>query len=51
VDINQQKEQFSSNFVRVQNLTTVTIELPRTNQFTVEALSTMIQRIGEGGFP
>jgi len=34
-----------------QNATTVTIELPRSNQFTVEALSTMIQRIGEGGFP
>jgi hypothetical protein len=34
-----------------QNATTVTIELPRSNQFTVEALSTMIHRIGEGGFP
>jgi hypothetical protein len=33
-----------------QNATTVTIELPRSNQFTEEALSTMIGRIGERGF-
>lgn len=33
-----------------QNATTVSIELPRSNQFTVEALSTMIHWFGEGSF-
>lgn len=34
-----------------QNLTSVTIEIPRSNQFTVEVLQSMIQRIGNGGSP
>ena len=33
------------------NATTVTIELPRSNQFTVEAVVSMFQRISNGGFP
>ena len=34
-----------------QNTKTVTVELPRSNQFTVETLQSMIQRISFGGFP
>ena len=34
-----------------ENLTSVTIEMPRSNQFTVEVLQSMIQRIGNGGSP
>jgi len=33
------------------NATTVTVELPRSNQFTVEAVVSMFQRISNGGFP
>ena len=67
MDINQQKEQFSSNFVRVvaavaghalykpevdeDSVDWGIVAKINSNQFTVEALSTMIQRIGEGGFP
>jgi len=36
---------------QTQNTKTVTVELPRSNQFTVEALQSMIQRISFGGFP
>jgi Domain of unknown function (DUF4365) len=34
-----------------QNLTSVTVELPRSNKFTVEALRDIIQRISLGGVP
>lgn len=34
-----------------QNTSTVTVELPRSNQFTVEALRGTIQRISFGGLP
>jgi len=33
------------------NTTTVTVELPRSNQFTVEAVVSMFQRISNGGLP
>jgi hypothetical protein len=33
------------------NTTTVTISLPRTNQFTVAALQSIMQRIGQGVEP
>ena len=33
------------------NATTVTVELPRSNQFTVEAVVSMFQRISNGGLP
>ena len=34
-----------------QNTTAVTIELPRSNQFTVEALQGIVELISQGGFP
>jgi hypothetical protein len=34
-----------------QNTATVTVALPRSNQFTVQALKSMIQRISEGNLP
>ncbi|TAF99654.1 MAG: DUF4365 domain-containing protein [Oscillatoriales cyanobacterium] len=34
-----------------QNIANVTVSLPRSNQFTVEALKSMIQRISEGSLP
>lgn len=34
-----------------QNSSTVTVELPRLNRFTVEALQSILQRISFGGFP
>jgi Domain of unknown function (DUF4365) len=34
-----------------QNTATVTVALPRSNQFTVQALKPMIQRISEGNLP
>lgn len=33
------------------NSTTVTVPIPRENKFTVEALRTMMDQIGNGGFP
>lgn len=36
---------------QTQNRTSVTIEIPRTNQFTVKVLQSMIERIGNGGSP
>jgi hypothetical protein len=33
------------------NTTSVTVHLPRTNQFTVTELQAMMQRIGNGGYP
>lgn len=34
-----------------QNIANVTVSLPRSNQFAVEALKSMIQRISEGSLP
>jgi hypothetical protein len=34
-----------------QNIANVTVSLPRTNQFTIEALKSMIQCISEGSLP
>jgi hypothetical protein len=34
-----------------QNIANVTVSLPRSNQFTVQALKSMIQRISEGSLP
>jgi hypothetical protein len=33
------------------NIKSVTVELPRSNLFTVEAIESMMQRISQGGFP
>ena len=34
-----------------QNKTSITVELPRSNLFTVEALESMMQRISQRGLP
>lgn len=34
-----------------QNTTNITVELPRSNQFTVEALKSIMQRLSQGGLP
>ncbi|NJM61708.1 MAG: DUF4365 domain-containing protein [Oscillatoriales cyanobacterium RU_3_3] len=34
-----------------QNSTAVTVELPRSNQFTVESITSIINRISQGGLP
>ena len=33
------------------NTANVTVELPRSNQFTVEALKSIMQRLSQGGLP
>jgi len=34
-----------------QNTTNITVELPRSHQFTVEALKSIMQRLSQGGLP
>lgn len=34
-----------------QNTTNITVELPRSNQLTVEALKSIMQRLSQGGLP